>query len=201
MEVKTIGEMTCLVNGLNLEKFLYNLKSSSEDKFEFDLIYQKTENESELSKIIAQKFYNNNISEYNINKICKNCFKNVSTVENLTINANLSLQIEQFAFENCSKLKTIVFDIKDKVLTIQSDAFKSCNELDCVHIKSASKITIEKDAFSQCYNLRVLILDSDNVEIRENAFESSNDLCIVSKNNDVVKEYCNTNNFEYKELQ
>ena len=111
------------------------------------------------------------------------------------------MQIEQFAFENCSKLKTIIFDIKDEDLTIQSDAFKSCNELDCVHIKSTSKITIEKDAFSQCYNLRVLILDSDNVEIRENAFESSNDLFIVSKNNDVVKEYCNTNNFEYKGLQ
>lgn len=200
MDGKTIGEMNFLVNGSNLEKFLYNLKSSSEDKFEFDLIYQKTENESELSKIIAQKFYNNNISEYNINKICKNCFKNVSTVENLTINTNLSLQIEQFAFENCSKLKTIIFDIKDEDLTIQSDAFKSCNELDCVHIKSASKITIEKDAFSQCYNLRVLILDSDNVEIRENAFESLNNLCIVCKNNNVVKEYCSKNNVEYKEL-
>ena len=170
MDVKTIGEMNFLVNGSNLEKFLYNLKSSSEDKFE------------------------------DINKICKNCFKNVSTVENLTIKTNLSLQIEQFAFENCSKLKTIVLDVKDKDLTIQSDAFKSCNELDCVHIKSASKITIEKDAFLQCYNLRVVVLDSDNVEIRENAFESSNNLCIVSKNNDVVKEYCNTNNFEYKEL-
>ena len=200
MEVKTIGEMNFLVNGSNLEKFLYNLKSSSEDKFEFDLIYQKTENEPELSKIIAQKFYNNNISEYNINKICKNCFKNVSTVENLTINTNSSLQIEQFAFENCSKLKTIVLDVKDKDLTIQSDAFKSCNELDCVHIKSASKITIEKDAFSQCYNLRVLILDSDNVEIRENAFESSNDLCIVSKSNKEIKDYCSKYNICYKEL-
>ena len=200
MEIKTIGEMNFLVNGSNLEKFLYNLKSSSEDKFEFDLIYQKTENEPELSKIIAQKFYNNNISEYNINKICKNCFKNVSTVENIAINANLSLQIEQFAFENCSKLKTIVFDIKDKDLTIQSDAFKSCNELDCVHIKSTSKITIEKDAFSQCYNLRVLILDSDNVEFRENAFESSNDLCIVSKSNKEIKDYCSKHNICYKEL-
>jgi hypothetical protein len=171
MEVKTIGEMNFLVNGSNLEKFLYNLKSSSEDKFD------------------------------DINIISKNCFKNVSTVENLTIKTNLSLQIEQFAFENCSKLKTIVLDVKDKDLTIQSDAFKSCNELDCVHIKSASKITIEKDAFLQCYNLRVVVLDSDNVEIRENAFESLNNLCIVCKNNNVVKEYCSKNNFEYKGLQ
>ena len=170
MEVIIIGKMTCLVNDSNLEKFLYNLKSSSEDRFD------------------------------DINIISKNCFKNVSTVENITINTNLSLQIEQFAFENCSKLKIIVFDVKNNDLTIQSDAFKSCNELDCVHIKSASKITIEKDAFSQCYNLRVVVLESDNVEIRENAFESSNDLCIVSKNNNVVKEYCSKNNFEYKEL-
>lgn len=189
MEVIIIGKMTCLVNDSNLEKFLYN---SKEEKF-IILDLSKTAKDSKGNP-------NSKLNE-DINKICKNCFKNVSTVENIAINANLSLQIEQFAFENCSKLKTIVFDIKDKDLTIQSDAFKSCNELDCVHIKSTSKITIEKDAFSQCYNLRVLILDSDNVEIRENAFESSNDLCIVSKNNDVVKEYCSKNNFEYKGLQ
>ena len=188
MEGIIIGKMTCFVNDSNLEKFLYN---SKEEKF-IILDLSKTAKDSKGNP-------NSKLNE-DINKICKNCFKNVSTVENLTIKTNLSLQIEQFAFENCSKLKTIVLDVKDKDLTIQSDAFKSCNELDCVHIKSTSKITIEKDAFSQCYNLRVLILDSDNVEIRENAFESSNDLCIVSKNNDVVKEYCNTNNFEYKEL-
>ena len=188
MEVIIIGKMTCLVNDSNLEKFLYN---SKEEKF-IILDLSKTAKDSKGNP-------NSKLNE-DINIISKNCFKNVSTIENITINTNLSLQIEQFAFENCSKLKTIIFDIKDEDLTIQSDAFKSCNELDCVHIKSASKITIEKDAFSQCYNLRVVVLESDNVEIRENAFESSNDLCIVSKNNDVVKEYCNTNNFEYKEL-
>ena len=91
-----------------------------------------------------------------------------------------------------------------KCLTIQSDAFKSCNELDCVHIKSTGKIIIEKDAFSQCYNLRVVILDSGNVGIRDNAFESSNDLCIISKSdkkgNKKIEKYCSEHNFEYKEL-
>jgi hypothetical protein len=105
MEVKTIGEMNFLVNGSNLEKFLYNLKSSSEDKFD------------------------------DINIISKNCFKNVSTVENLSIKTNSSLIIEESAFENSSKLKTVVLENGSNDLVIQSDAFKSCNELDCVHIK------------------------------------------------------------------
>lgn len=170
MEVKTIGEMNFLVNGSNLEKFLYNLKSSLEDRFD------------------------------DINIISKNCFKNVSTVENLTINTNSSLQIEQFAFENSSKLKTVVLENGSNDLVIQSDAFKSCNELDCVHIKTAGKIIIEKNVFAQCYNLRVVILESGNVEIRENAFESSNDLCIVSKSNKEIKDYCSKHNICYKEL-
>lgn len=183
MKIKLLNEANFLINDTILERFLYGTKK------DFALNLTKAEDKENEEVLIKS-----------INTIRKYCFKNVSTIENITINTNLSLQIEQFAFENCSKLKTIVLDVKDKDLTIQSDAFKSCNELDCVHIKSTSKITIEKDSFSQCYNLRVLILDSDNVEIRKNAFESSNDLCIVSKNNDVVKEYCNTNNFEYKEL-
>ena len=39
MDVKTIGEMNFLVNDSNLEKFLYNLKSSSEDRFD-DILTQ-----------------------------------------------------------------------------------------------------------------------------------------------------------------
>lgn len=184
MKIKLLNEANFLINDTILERFLYGKKK--------DLVINLTKAEDKKKEGVSIK---------SINTIRKNCFKNVSTVENIAINANLSLQIEQFAFENCSKLKTIIFDIKDEDLTIQSDAFKSCNELDCVHIKSASKITIEKDAFSQCYNLRVVVLESDNVEIRENAFESSNNLCIVCKNNNVLKEYCSKNNFEYKGLQ
>ena len=134
-----------------------------------------------------------------ITTICKNSFKNVSTLENLSIEAKESLTIEESAFENCSKLKTLVLDMKEKDLLIQSDAFKNCNELDCVYIKYTGKITIEKDAFSQCYNLRVVILESADVEIRERVFESSTDLCIIS-NSDDVKNYCNEREIEYKGL-
>ena len=90
-------------------------------------------------------------------------------------------------------------DMKEKDLLIQSDAFKNCNELDCVYIKYTGKITIEKDAFSQCYNLRVVILESADVEIRERVFESSIDLCIISNSSD-VKNYCNEHEIEYKGL-
>lgn len=168
MEIKEIGNYTVLVNGTNLERFLY--KTSEETK--------------EITDITT---------------ICKNSFKNISTLEDLSIKAKESLIIEEFAFENCSKLKTLVLDIKEKDLLIQSDAFKGCNDLDCVYIKSANKIIIEKDAFAQCYNLRVVILKSANVEIRENVFESSNDLCVISNSSD-VESYCNEHGIEYKGL-
>lgn len=201
MEIKTINKMNFLVNGSNLEKFLC---ISMEEKTKFDLNKQKLEKDSESLKKIKQEFFTRSIVENDIEKICKNCFKNVSTIESLNITAKTPLTIEESAFENCSKLKTIVLDVSGKCLTIQSDAFKSCNELDCVHIKSTGKIIIEKDAFSQCYNLRVVILDSGNVGIRDNAFESSNDLCIISKSdkkgNKKIEKYCSEHNFEYKEL-
>ena len=197
MEIKIINKMIFLVNGSNLEKFIC---ISKEEKHKFDLKKQKLENDSEQLKKIVQEFYLKNIVENDIKKICKYCFKNVSTVEELYIKTKSSLTIEESAFENCSKLKTIVLEIDSKDLLIQSDAFKSCNELDCVHIKSADKIIIEKDAFSQCYNLRVVILESGNVEIRDDAFESSNDLCIVCKSNKEIKDYCSKHNICYKEL-
>ena len=184
MEIKEIGNYTVLVEGEKLVKSLY----------------EKKEDTKEITDITT---------------ICKNSFKNVSTLENLSIGAKESLTIEESAFENCSKLKTLVLDMKEKVdmeekvdmkekdLLIQSDAFKNCNELDCVYIKSANKITIEKDAFSQCYNLRVVILElapeSTDVEIRERVFESSTDLCIISNSSD-VKNYCNEHEIEYKGL-
>ena len=154
--------------------------------------------EEKLVKFLYEK--KEDIKEItDITTICKNSFKNVSTLENLSIEAKESLTIEESAFENCSKLKTLVLNMKEKDLLIQSDAFKNCNELDCVYIKYTGKITIEKDAFSQCYNLRVVILESADVEIRESVFESSTDLCIIS-NSDDVKNYCNEHEIEYKGL-
>lgn len=154
--------------------------------------------EEKLVKFLYEK--KEDIKEItDITTICKNSFKNVSTLENLSIEAKESLTIEESAFENCSKLKTLVLNMKEKDLLIQSDAFKNCNELDCVYIKYTGKITIEKDAFSQCYNLRVVILESADVEIRERVFESSTDLCIIS-NSDDVKNYCNEHEIEYKGL-
>jgi hypothetical protein len=175
MEIKEIGNYTVLVEGEKEEKLV---------KF----LYEKKEDTKEITDITT---------------ICKNSFKNVSTIEDFSMKAEGFLTIEESAFENCSKLKTLVLDMKEKKLLIQSDAFKNCNELDCVYIKSANKITIEKDAFSQCYNLRVVILElapkSTDIEIRESVFESSTDLCIIS-NSDDVKNYCNEHEIEYKGL-
>lgn len=174
MEIKTIKDLVCLVDGTTLEKFLYNAKFDSKD-------------------------------EINITTIRKNCFKNVSSVEYLSIKTSSSLIIEESAFENSSKLKTVVLENASNDLVIQSDAFNSCNELDCVHIKTAGKIIIEKDVFAQCYKLMVVILESGNVEIRDDAFESSNDLCIISKSdkkgNKKIEKYCFEHNFEYKDLK
>lgn len=183
MEIKTINDLVCLIDSTTLEKFLYKTKSDLKD---VSINFSKEDNKDILIE--------------DINKISKNCFKNVSTVENIKITTKTNLTIGESAFENCSKLKTVVLEMDSKDLLIESDAFKSCNELDCVHIKSAGKITIEKNAFAQCYNLRVIVLESGNVEIRDDAFETSDDLCIVSKSNKEIKDYCSKHNICYKEL-
>ena len=66
-------------------------------------LYEKKEDTKEITDITT---------------ICKNSFKNVSTLENLSIGAKESLTIEESAFENCSKLKTLVLDMEEKNLLI-----------------------------------------------------------------------------------
>lgn len=94
MEIKTLKDLVCLVNGETLEKFLYKTKSDLKD-------------ENANPDLVET-----------ITTISKNCFKNVSTVENLTFKTGNSLTIEEFAFENCSKLKTFVLEMENKELKI-----------------------------------------------------------------------------------
>lgn len=151
----------------------------------------------------------------NCTKIKAGCFKNTIEIEIVSINSDSTLEIEESAFENSSDLKTIVIEkseqntsgdessdqeetTKTSKVTIQSNAFKNCNSLDCIHIK-AEHVTIESKVFSQCYNLRVVVIESANVSLREDSFESSYNLCIIGKSN-TLKDYCNKNNIVYVEI-
>lgn len=152
----------------------------------------------------------------NCTKIETCCFKNTTGIEMVCINSKSSLVIEEFAFENSSDLKTVVIGekaqqhtsgnegsvqeetTKTSKVSIQSNAFKNCNSLECIHIK-ADKVTIESNAFSQCYNLRVVVIECDNISFRKDSFESSSNLCISSKDKS-LKDFCCKNNIDFLEI-
>lgn len=127
-------------------------------------------------------------------------FKDVRNVEQVILPASLE-KIEENAFKNCSDLRAVVSkeDDFENDLIIQSDAFNGCSSLETIYLKSTKTIVIEKDAFSDCQNLTAVILDCENVELRENAFSSS-ELTIYAKNDNKIKMYCERNDFIYKEI-
>lgn len=178
-----------------------------------DCRYIIDDNIKSLVKFLYKKNDSKSLNFNNCTTVQTDCFKNTTGIEVVNLKLDSSLEIEESAFENSSDLKTIVIDkhinqsgnendqsnqtIISNV-TIQSNAFKNCNSLDCIHIK-AENVTIESNAFSQCYNLRVVVIESANVSLREDSFESSYNLCIIGKSN-TLKDYCNKNNIVYVEI-
>ena len=180
-----------------------------------DCRYITDDNMKSLVKFLYKKNDSKSLNFDNCTKIKAGCFKNTIEIEMLCINSNSTLEIEESAFENSSDLKTIIIEkseqntggdessdqeetTKTSKVTIQSNAFRNCNSLDCIHIK-AGNVTIESNAFSQCYNLRVVVIESDVIHVRKEAFEQSNNLCIFGKPK-TLKQYCSKNNIEYMEL-
>lgn len=175
-----------------------------------------SDNNKSLVKFLYTKSNSKSLNFDNCTKIKAGCFKNTTGIEMFCINYDSTLEIEENAFENSSDLKTLVIEEKSQQHTsgnegsvqeettktskvsIQSNAFKNCNSLDCIHIK-ANEVTIESNAFSQCYYLRIVVIESDVIHVRKEAFEQSNNLCILGKPK-TLKQYCSKNNIEYMEL-
>ena len=122
--------------------------------------------------------------------ISKSAFAN-SDAENILL-SSCSTGIGKSAFENCDKLKTVIFgeiensiigDESDSTLknaspasvrgdfTIQTNAFKGCSSLTTLILPEISgTLTIEKDAFSSCEKLRSVVAICDEAVFTGNPF-------------------------------
>ena len=122
-----------------------------------------------------------------ITAISESAFAN-SDAENILFSGCYT--IGKSAFEDCDKLKTVIFgklgrkkEIETSLLknvvpasaagnfTIQTNAFKGCSSLTTLVLpKISGMLTIEKDAFSGCEKLRIVVADCGNADFTGNPF-------------------------------
>lgn len=100
-------------------------------------------------------------------KICARVFEN-STIETIKFGENSQLSIiEDSAFRNCSKLKSINFP-STTVITIMNNAFESC-----IILEDISNIyNIPDDCFHGCTKLRNVDIREDSEMIGVQSFEN-----------------------------
>ena len=146
-----------------------------------------------------------------------------SDVENIQF-SSCSTSIDKSAFEDCDKLKTVifgelggyeVFKVKkeDKKIetsplknvkpasaadfTIQTNAFKGCSSLTTLILPQINgTLTIEKDAFSGCEKLRAVVADCGNADFIGNPFSGCPEhLTFVCKKNSKVDRFARENDY------
>ena len=101
---------------------------------------------------------------------CK-CFEEL---ENLTLPSTL-VTIEKFAFNNCSKLKTVDFTRCKHLKEIGENAFSSCAKLQNIVLPD-SVTFIGQEAFSCCTALRLVVLPASLEKLEDNVFQCCNKL-------------------------
>ena len=146
-----------------------------------------------------------------------------SDVESILF-SSCSTGIGKSAFENCDKLKTVIFgklggdeSIKEKEsdkqatstlknvkpasvtgdFTIQTNAFKGCSSLTTLVLPQISgTLTIEKDAFSGCKKLRAVVAVCGNADFTGNPFTGCPaHLTFVCKNDSKVARFARENGY------
>ena len=153
-----------------------------------------------VTKIDDDAFHCENIEEINIPnnvvEIGNYAFYECNKLKNVNFMANSRLKrIGNAAFYSCEKIDGV--SLPDNVTEIGDMAFYKCINLRLVNSKLPSKLTrIDDNAFSWCENIKeVYIPDSVN-EIGKRAFDNCKNLnsIFVNANN---KNYCSVNNVLY----
>ena len=122
----------------------------------------------------------NKLIIYKGGKVSRNRRKEV---ESANIHTDVTA-IEQNAFWNCSKLKTVSFADTSSITSIGAEAFYGCRSLQ--HIKLPESITaIERCAFEDCSNLQSVILPSSISVIPDSAFNGCESLTEVNIPNSI----------------
>ena len=73
------------------------------------------------------------------------------------------------------------------IVEIHSRAFSNCSKLHTVSLPKCGKIVIESLAFENCINLRNIIIDAQEIEIKDNSFDGCPNVTIISSKADVER--------------
>ena len=125
--------------------------------------------------------------------------------------------IGKSAFENCDKLKTVIFGelvekdgdkqatsplknvkpVSAANFTIQTNAFKGCSSLTTLVLPEiGGTLTIEKDAFSGCEKLRAVVAICNETDFTENPFSGCPaHLTFVCKKDSKVDRFARENGY------
>lgn len=93
-------------------------------------------------------------------------FKGCRSLQEVTLPINLDTILSEFFMESSIDM---VF-LPESVLSIGSSAFKNCQKLKYVHIKTKETITIEPDSFSGASNVQTMVLDGNLTSLGPNIF-------------------------------
>lgn len=108
------------------------------------VLYDETENITGGDICIPSKVFFNT-SEYSVNAIGANLFKDCKTLTRISIGDNISV-IGSNAFENCTNLISVTYG--SGLTTINSTAFKNCTSLRELYFKGEVPTSVQSDSFS-----------------------------------------------------
>lgn len=94
------------------------------------------------------------------------------------------IEIEEKAFENCSRLRSVNFP--DSITEVKQCAFAGCTSLENVKLSESLKI-VGKEVFADCLNLREIFIPDNITEIGRFAFENCKKLSEVHFSKNITK--------------
>lgn len=103
---------------------------------------------------------------YPITEIYKECFKNNTTLKEVTVGSNIS-SIGASAFEGCKYLKKVT--LNEGLMNLGNSAFKGCTSLTSIKTPSTLQ-TIGNYAFMNCTSLKTATLNDGLLKIGNKAF-------------------------------
>ena len=159
-----------------------------------------------LTDVIIMDTINHKGEDYPVTEIRESAFLGNTTIQNLTIGANVTvvganafssctslenitikdhsnkdkIKIKENAFINCSMLKGL--DTNDSVSSIGDYAFSKCSALSTLTLDEMVE-SIGKNAFSYCSNLKSVALGNSVKYIREGTFYKCGQLTSIELNN------------------
>ncbi len=103
-----------------------------------------------------------------VTNIESNAFSD-STIVSLTIPKSVNY-ISDSAFMKCTSLKKVVFEASDEEVTIESEVFNDCENLEEIILPTKMSQKVGRNFFKNCYSLKSIIIPEGVTKIGYDAF-------------------------------